>query len=590
MIRRLYPLVGTICFALFEAIAAPPTELAQEIARVDPHQDTGWESEVLHEKTNAQWQQLANLLTSPDPVTAESVRTLISPEIRFGKLRPADLNTVNLGPAQFARRADRIPSQIAGQGIESFVAALNAARIPKARHEERRAVFKEIKIAKKPDGSISSTALLQSSGHGNALALQQNSTWVATWTIDTMTGLPVISAVRVTRFEEVELLQPEGKWLQDITQPVLKSNPCYREQFLPGVEKWAGSLQATLDTDLVAYDGISVGDADGDGVDDLYVSQPGGLPNRLFRHLPDGTAADISAAAGVDFLDNGQMSLFVDLDNDGDQDLVIAFESTVVFMENDGAAHFEIRDRWNPSGTVFGMSAADYDGDGALDLYLCAYGNLWSGGLGVFDQRYPVPYHDAENGAPNTLLRNLGKFQFEDVTAQTGLHSNNNRWSLACTWEDFDNDGDLDLYIANDFGRNNLYRNDGGKFTDVARTAQAEDPGQGMSATWGDLDNDGRMDLYVSNMFSGAGHRITMQDHFLPNVAKDVRNRYQQLAEGNTLLMNSGEGIFAPASAAANVRVGRWAWGSATLDLNNDGLQDLVVANGFLTQEDSRDL
>ena len=144
------------------------------------------------------------------------------------------------------------------------------------------------------------------------------------------------------------------------------------------------------------------------------------------------------------------------------------------------------------------MAAADYDRDGKLDVYLCSY---------LFFQneaqyRYPVPYHDAQNGPPNYLFRNRldleGNGGFDDVTLESGINQNNNRFSFAAAWCDYDGDGWPDLYVANDFGRKNLYKNDRGKFRDVAAEAGVEDIGPGMSAAWLDYDGDGRPDIYVA--------------------------------------------------------------------------------------------
>ena len=166
------------------------------------------------------------------------------------------------------------------------------------------------------------------------------------------------------------------------------------------------------------------------------------------------------------------------------------------------------------------MSAADYDRDGRVDLYLCTYVYFQSE-----DQyRYPAPYHDAQNGPPNFLFHNRltadGDGFFEDVTAAAGLDENNNRYSFAPAWCDYNGDGWPDLYVANDFGRKNLYKNEGGHFRDVADVAGVEDIGPGMSAAWFDYDGDGRPDLYVSNMWTAAGQRLTADAHFRP-VAKD---------------------------------------------------------------------
>ena len=93
---------------------------------------------------------------------------------------------------------------------------------------------------------------------------------------------------------------------------------------------------------------------------------------------------------------------------------------------------------------------------------------------------------------------------------RSGIDENNRRFSRSACWEDYDNDGDQDLYVANDFGRNNLYRNDGGHFDRRCRLAgDVEDSAAGMSAAWGDFNRDGNMDIYVANMFSSAGSRIT---------------------------------------------------------------------------------
>ena len=297
------------------------------------------------------------------------------------------------------------------------------------------------------------------------------------------------------------------------------------------------------------YQGMALGDVNGDGLDDLYLCQPGGLPNQLFLRAADGTLGEAPEGNGTDWLERSRSALFVDLDNDLDQDLVLLCNTQVLLMENDGAGKFTLHDRLQLPGSPFSCSAADYDSDGDLDLYVCDYGDLW-GGFGDLNERFPIPYHDANNGGPNALYRNDGAWQFTDVTREVGLNENNRRWSLSCAWEDFDNDGDMDLYVANDFGRNNLYRNDAGseagsrQFTDIAAQAGVEDISPGMSVTWGDVNRDGWMDLYVSNMFSGAGNRITFQDQFMPGTSTVIKGHYQRFARGQRPLFEFGRRHF----------------------------------------------
>jgi hypothetical protein len=162
--------------------------------------------------------------------------------------------------------------------------------------------------------------------------------------------------------------------------------------------------------------------------------------------------------------------------------------------------------------------------------------------------------------------------------------------ALAAAWEDYDDDGDPDLYVANDFGPNDLFRNDGGKFVNVAIEARVEDFGSGMSVSWGDFNRDGRIDLYVGNMFSSAGNRITFQADKLR--ALDARSLplLQRFAKGNSLFENVGGGRFREVSDPLGVEMGRWAWSSLFVDINNDGWEDLYVSNGYVTNDNPDDL
>ena len=113
----------------------------------------------------------------------------------------------------------------------------------------------------------------------------------------------------------------------------------------------------------------------------------------------------------------------------------------------------------------------------------------------------------------------------------------------------------------------------------------------GMSASWGDFNRDGRLDIYISNMFSAAGNRITFQRQFKPGAPKTMLAQYQRHARGNSLFQAGLDGGgFSDVSVEQGVTMGRWAWGSRFVDLNNDGWEDLVVANGFISTEDTGDL
>ena len=375
-------------------------------------------------------------------------------------------------------------------------------------------------------------------------------------------------------------------WFADVTARSFAGNPSYSQQLLHGVDYWRTVLDGACGIDIYGHNGVSVGDIDGDGIDDLYVCQPAGLPNRLYRNRGDGTFDDITETSGVGILENTACALLADFDNDGRQDLVVVRASGPLLFLNQGGGKFRLKPNafqfaGPPQGTFTGACAADYNCDGLLDIYFCLYSYY----QGADQYKYPAPYYAAENGPPNFLMRNLGGGMFRDVTAETGLNRNNTRYSFCCGWSDYNNDGWPDLYVVNDFGRKNLYRNNGdGTFTDVAAQAGVEDVGAGMSVAWFDANNDGSPDLYVGNMWTAAGERISAQQAFQKDAPETVRAMYRKHAMGNSLFLGSGpQGAFQDATAAAQAGVGRWSWSSDAWDFDHDGFGDLYIANGMIS-------
>ncbi len=402
---------------------------------------------------------------------------------------------------------------------------------------------------------------------------------------------------RLSRFSPLEetLVTSPKPLFQDATGFVFGNSPSFQQQMLRGVPYWRARLDSASGIDVYGNNGIAVGDLDNDGWDEVYVCQPGGLPNRLYKNRGDGTMEDITERAGVGVLDDTASALFVDLRNSGRQDLVVlTIHGPLLFLnQGDGRFHHKpkaFRFVTAPQGTFTGMAAADYDRDGRLDLYLCTYIYFQSE-----DQyRYPVPYHDAQNGPPNFLFRNQltadGNGFFQDVTASVGLNHNNNRYSFAPAWCDYDRDGWPDLYVANDFGRNNLYKNEQGRFRDVAADAGVEDIGPGMSAAWMDYDGDGLPDLYVSNMWTDCGQRVIGDKAFSPGADTALQEAYRRHTKGNSLYRNRGDGTFEETGALEGVEMGRWAWAADALDLDNDGSPEIYITAGMLTNSSEKDL
>ncbi|MBZ5571934.1 MAG: FG-GAP-like repeat-containing protein, partial [Acidobacteriia bacterium] len=377
----------------------------------------------------------------------------------------------------------------------------------------------------------------------------------------------------------------------DISAQALGGSPSYSAQLLHGSDYWRTVLDGACGIDIYGHNGVSVGDIDDDGFDDLYICQPAGLPNRLYRNRGDGTFEDITETSGAGVLENTACALFADFDNDGRQDLIVVRTSGPLLFVNQGNGKFSPKpDAFKfanpPQGTFTGAAAADYDRDGWLDIYFCLYVYY----QGTDQYKYPSPYYDAENGPPNFMMHNNRDGTFRDVTAQSGLNQNNTRYSFCCGWSDYNRDGWPDLYVVNDFGRKNLYRNNGdGTFTDVAPQSGVEDVGAGMSVCWLDYDNDGMEDLYVANMWTAAGERVSKQDSFKKDSPQEVRALYQKHALGNSLLRNN-DGAFQDKTGVAGVGMGRWSWSSDAWDFDHDGFPDLYIANGMVSGPSREDL
>jgi tetratricopeptide (TPR) repeat protein len=377
------------------------------------------------------------------------------------------------------------------------------------------------------------------------------------------------------------------RMFQDATEEAFGGIDSYREQMRRGADYWRTVIDAASGIDIYGHNGVAIGDFDGDGWDDIYVCQAAGLPNRLYQNRRDGTFIDVTAKAGVGVLENTACALFLDLRNSGRQDLVVVRAEGPLLFENQGDGKFKMKPdsfafATEPQGTFTGAAAADYNRDGYLDIYFCLYSYY----RGAGQYRYPLPYFAAENGPPNFLMRNKGDGTFHDVTQESGLNVNNTRYSFCCGWADFDGNGWPDLYVVNDFGKKNLYRNNGnGTFSDAAQDAGVEDVGAGMSVCWTDFDNDGSEDLYVADMWTAAGERIAAQTAFQQGAPDGIRELYRKHAMGNSLFQNTGGGTFRDVSSAAGVGMGRWSWSSDAFDFDHDGYADIYVLNGMISGE-----
>ena len=468
--------------------------------------DDAFPEEKIVEALTAQMGTLSAAFRERPAGGAAAAGALLAPQFKGGRLAHAELPAgsqplaITRAPGSPGATLDRASFQKELTALTGAFAAIDVAEFLITRVE---AAPGGVQTTVRFDlaGAATGGGRAEWIGHWQVRWQQEGSRWlIAEWT--------AADAVRS---------RATGPIFSEATDVAFGTIPAFAAQLRPDLDNWITRLDGAFMPGGMGHHGVSAGDADGDGLDDLYVAQPSGLPNRLFRNNGDGTFADITEAAGLAVLDSTSQSLFIDIDNDGDEDLVLVARSGPLLFTNDGKAHFTYEPKAfqlaGPlRGTLTSAAAADYDRDGFLDLYLCAYSFL----IGASEDKAgpPAPYHDAQNGPPNVLLHNDGHGRFVEVTEAAGLNEHNDRFSFAAAWGDFDEDGWPDLLVANDFGRKNLYRNLGPvdgqvRFKDVTESAGVADYGAGMSAAFVDYDNDGHLDIYTGNMWTAAGLRVT---------------------------------------------------------------------------------
>ncbi len=558
--------------------------------RIDPRND-GWDTEAAHEQISRRLKRLLAALEDPEAAPAwDKVRELATDDFQCPPLRPPKLARFEVDSWLEILLADPEHLQnlpLSHRGPSGLEQALRSLVQNWTKQDHPHGKFKVVRVKLQPP-RIRTKVYFEFHARRDDVSLEQHATWWCTWYTPSRKQAPRLESIRLEHYQEGRGRLEQGVLLVDCTQDALRDCSEALEQFRFGLNHWTQLINRNYGLGITERFGLAVGDVNGDGRDDLFVCQSVGLPNRLLVQEETGRFVDRTREAGLDLLDPANSALLVDLDNDGDQDLVLACPFRVLWFANDGRGRFRLQFRYDtPTGDSHALSALDFDGDGDLDIYFTV-------GDGP-DPEAPFVYFDATNGGANYLFRNdisseTGKWKFTDVIEQVGLTRDQNRHSLAAAWEDFDNDGDLDLYVANDYGPNTLYRNDGGRFVDITLEAGVEDPGSGMSVSWADFDHDGWMDLYVANMFSSAGNRITTQQEKLSQYDPKLLARIQRFAKGNSLFRNLDGRRFEEVSRFAGVEVARWAWASVFVDLNNDTWEDLVVANGYLTNEKPDDL
>jgi len=326
--------------------------------------------------------------------------------------------------------------------------------------------------------------------------------------------------------------------------------------------------------------GIAWIDYDQDGFPDLFLVngstfqhwKRGDSPrSRLYHNNGDGTFTDVSANSGLNHTGWGMGVCAGDYDNDGRDDLYVTYYGGNVLYHNDGQGRFsDVTTQAGVRSHGWGMGCAfgDLDNDGALDLYVANYVDVDIERLGEPGSAPNCTYRGIDTfcgprglpGGRDVLFHNNGNGTFADVTEKAGIDPGQ-YYGLGVVMGDYDEDGRLDIYVANDSTPSSLYRNNAdGTFTDVGPQAGVAYSGEGqeqagMGTDFGDYDNDGWLDLVKGNF------------------SDDTNNLYH----------SNGDGTFSDVTYAAGLGDVGWlftTFGAKFLDYDNDGWKDILLADG----------
>lgn len=362
-----------------------------------------------------------------------------------------------------------------------------------------------------------------------------------------------------------------------------------REAGLGGFRNFTGDRTSQLPEDMGP--GLAWGDFDNDGDDDLLAVSAGGalnvpaeelLPCVLFENLGNGTFR--KAEAFPELRIHGMAAAWGDYDGDGFLDLAITGYNTLILLHNEGGTGRFTRDNRLPAAPGFwsGVAWADFDNDRRLDLYVCNYVQFATNdadrqklsdqiGTAVPFTLNPASYP----GGLNALFHQNADGTFTDVAAELKVQNPDGR-SLGGLWHDFDNDGWLDLYVANDVSDNVFFRNVRGRFEDISHPAWVADYRSAMGLTAGDFDRDGDDDLHVT-------HWVAQENALYENLWANLN----PAAQSNAVSASATGAVYAVrfVDIADQKGLGQIAlplvgWGTEFADLDQDGWLDLLVVNG----------
>jgi tetratricopeptide (TPR) repeat protein len=365
---------------------------------------------------------------------------------------------------------------------------------------------------------------------------------------------------------------------------------------LAGIEfqHFSGKRSSQLPEDMGS--GAAWGDYDNDGWVDLVVTNEVGPLNmsddarrrssaraRLY-HNDHGTFSDVTDKAAIDFRGWGMGVAWGDYDNDGSVDLVLTAYGRNVLYHNNGDGTFTdvslVSRIGIPVGFWAGASWGDYDRDGFLDLYVTGYVKYLRPEQGSAPSHYDIENPASINPASfaperNLLFRNNGNGTFTELAAMARVTDVTGR-GLSAAWADFDGDGWLDLYVANDQSDNAFFRNLGnGKFADISHSARVADYRSAMGIAVGDWDNDGAQDLFLT-------HWIAQENALYTNQLSESKKRLTGGDASKLTFMDEADRTGLGQSSLDFV-----GWATSFIDYDNDGKVDLFIVNGSTLQKKS---